>query len=550
MGRALPAAAELPEPATLAAVVRRNARHRGAVDAIVTDDRSVTHAELDDRSRALAARLAAAGVGKGSRLGLLAPNGVEWALTAVAAWRIGAVVVPLSTLLRPPELAGQLRLAAVTHLVLTDGFRGRAYTDDLEVIAPGIGELTASGRRHPDLPDLQRVWSLGGVPTRAAAPDLVEALEREVRPADDLCVLFTSGSRGTPKGTVHTHDSALHAVAGSLPVRGLGAEDRLYIPMPFFWTGGLSMGLLSTLVAGATLLTEAVPDAERTLALLERERVTLFRGWPDQAAALAAHPRFAATDLSQLKPGSLPAVLPPSTRPAPGSRSNLFGMTETFGTYAGDPLDTDMPAGKWGSCGRLLPGVEVRIADVGTGGPVAAGCTGEVCVRGRNVMRAICGRTRGDTFDADGWYHTGDLGRLDVDGYLWFDGRTDDMVKVRGATVYPSEVEEALRRLAGVQQAHVTDVLLGAGPGASGGVEVGALVVTTRPVEELQAEVRERLSSFKVPTLWATTDDAGDVPRTATAKVDKAALQDLLRRTARRAGRARTHTGGQGAWHG
>ncbi len=577
-----PASQVLPEPLTLPALVRRNAAEHGAKALIVTDEASISHAELDTDSRAVAARLVAAGVGRGSRVGLLAPNGIGWAVTAVAAWRVGAVVVPLSTLLRPPELAAQLQIAGVSHLLLTGSFRGRSYPDDLDAAAPGVVALTAVGDRHPALPDLQRVWLLDELPSAAVAPELVDALEQAVRPADDLCVLFTSGSRGAPKGTVHTHDSALHAVADSLPVRCLGADDRLYIPMPFFWTGGLSMGLLSTLVAGATLLTEAVPGPERTLALLEREQVTLFRGWPDQAAALAAHPRFAATDLSQLKAGSLAAVLPPGLRPAPGARSNLFGMTETFGTYAGDRLDTDLPPGKQGSCGRPFPGVEVQVVDPESGSLVAAGATGEICVRGRNVMRAICGRTRDETFIADGWYRTGDLGRLDADGYLWFEGRVDDMFKVKGATVYPAEVEAALRSLPGVQQAHVTDVRPlpptspddspgspaspdprsggdlqshapvdlhqnGDGVEAAAGVEVGALVVSTRPAEELRAEVRERLSAFKVPTRWVVTDTADDVPLTATSKVDKAALQELLRRHGQRAGQARTHTGEQRA---
>src|SRR3546814_9105757 len=128
------------------------------------------------------------------------------------------------------------------------------------------------------------------------------------------------------KGTIHTHGSALRATASGL---GAGRLERglvLYIPLPLFWTGGFSGGLVSALLAGATLLTEAEPEPTRTLALLERERVTLFRGWPDQAARLAAHPGFAAADLSTLSDASLPAVLPLERRPAPGARANLFGM--------------------------------------------------------------------------------------------------------------------------------------------------------------------------------------------------------------------------------
>jgi acyl-CoA synthetase (AMP-forming)/AMP-acid ligase II len=436
-------------------------------------------------------------------VGLLAPNGIEWAVTAAAVMRIGGVLVPLSTLLRPPELEAQLQVASVTHLVLVPSFRSRAYLEDLDAVTPHV-------------PSLRRVWTLEGPPSDAVADELVTALEDVVRPADDLVVLFTSGSRGAPKGVVHTHGGALRAVASGLDARCIGSGDRLYIPMPFFWTGGFSSGLLSVLLAGATLITEAIPDPVRTLDLLERERVTLFRGWPDQAAALAAHPRFASTDLSSLGGGSLPAVLPADQRPAPGARANVFGMTETCGPYAGARLDRDLPAHARGSCGRPFDGFEVRIVDPDDG----IDEIGEIRVRGRNVMRGICGRTRAETFDADGWYPTGDLGSVDPEGYLRYHGRMDDMFKVGGATVYPSEVEAALRALPGVRQAHVTDVH----------DEVGALVVSTVALDELVRGARERLSAFKVPTRWVVTGSADAVPMTATSKVDKAALQALLQR--------------------
>ena len=125
-----------------------------------------------------------------------------------------------------------------------------------------------------------------------------------------MVVLFTSGSTGSPKGTIHTHGGGLRAVAAGLDARCVRPGERLYIPMPFFWTGGFCGGLLSVLLAGATLVTEAEPEPARTLALLQEERVTLFRGWPDQAARLAADPAFAEADLSALGDGSLGALLP------------------------------------------------------------------------------------------------------------------------------------------------------------------------------------------------------------------------------------------------
>jgi acyl-CoA synthetase (AMP-forming)/AMP-acid ligase II len=508
--------------------------HRRGADAdrraLVTAEGAVTYAELDDASAGQAARLVAAGVVKGDRVGLLAPNGIAWATTALAVMRVGGVLVPLSTLLRPPELLAQVTTATLTHLVTVPAFRDRRYLDDLEVAAPGLVEAVGAGRRHAAAPSLRRLWRADRLPEAAAPAALVRALEARVRPADDMVVLFTSGSRGAPKGVVHTHGGALRATAAGLEARCVRPGERLYIPMPFFWTGGFAGGLMTTLVAGATLLTEAEPEPARTLELLRRERATLFRGWPDQAARLAAHPAFATADLSSLGDGSLGAVLPPGRRPAPGARANLFGMTESFGPYCGDRLDTDLPVARSGSCGRPFAGVEVRVVDPDTGGPVTPGEPGELWLRGPNLLRGICGRPRSEVFTPDGFYRTGDLGRVDDEGYLWYGGRLDDMVKVKGATVYPSEVEAALRAVDGVRHAHVTDVEAAHGDDHRDDhrAEVGAVVVSDIPVEAVAAAVRQRLSAFKVPTRWLVTADADVVPLSATGKVDKPALQRLL----------------------
>jgi acyl-CoA synthetase (AMP-forming)/AMP-acid ligase II len=512
-----------PEAETIPALLRQRTNADGDRQAIVTAKAFATYRELDATSGGLAARLVGAGVVKGDRVALLAPNGVEWAGIALSVMRIGAVLVPLSTLLRPPELLAQLRTASVTHAILVPEFRQRSYLDDLDEAAPGLVAAARAGRRHPAAPSLRRLWTMEEFPDAAAPAAVVLALEDRVRPADDLAILFTSGSRGLPKGVIHTHGAALRAVASGLEVRCIGPDERLYIPMPFFWTGGFSQGLLSVLVAGATLLTEAEPEPSRTLEFLVHERATLFRGWPDQAARLAAHPGFARVDLSSLRNGSLAAVLPAERRPAPGARANLFGMTETFGPYCGDRLDLDLPPEKFGSCGRPFEGVEVRIVDPETRREIARGSEGEIWLRGDHLLRGICGRLRSSLFTEDGWYRTGDLGRLDEDGYLWSCGRRDDMVKVKGASVYPSEVETALRAVDGVRQAYVADV-----PDASGRPQVAALVVSDATVDAIRRGVRQRLSAFKVPTRWLVTPEADTVPMLASGKVDKSALQALL----------------------
>ena len=363
--------------------------------------------------------------------------------------------------------------------------------------------------------------------TKAPEPEaaLVASYEELVRPADDMVVIFSSGSRGAPKAVVHTHGGALGATQSGLAARCIHAGERLYIPMPFFWMGGFGGGLITVFVAGATLITEAEPSPEHTLRLLERERVTLFRGWPDQATALASHPAFANANLSTLKPGSLDGVLPVEMRGRPGTRPILFGMTETFGPYCADPLDRDLPAEKYGSLGRPFAGIEVEIVDPETGAPVSRGEIGEIHLRGPNLMRGICGRTRAETFTPDGYYPTGDSGRLDGDGYLYFTGRLDDMFKVHGANVYPSEVEAALEAIDYVRRAFVVDV------GTADARRVGAAVVLApddaHTATDLDADARHALSSFKVPARWAIIA-ADDVPRAATGKVDLDGLRRLI----------------------
>jgi acyl-CoA synthetase (AMP-forming)/AMP-acid ligase II len=400
-------------------------------------------------------------------------------------------------------LTAQLHTASVQRLIAVDEFRGRRYPVQ-----------TAA------LPALRLVWSAEqALRFRGGGP--IDALTGTVRPGDPLAIMFTSGSSGAPKGVLHSHGNALAAVRSGLTARCITADTRLYLPMPFFWVGGFGAGILSALLAGATLVTEPIPRPESTLALLQRERVTLFRGWPDQAAALARHSGDAA--LPDLRVGSLEALLPPEQRSAPGARASLFGMTESFGPYCGYPADTDMPQGAWGSCGKPFPGMEVRIADATTGVPLPAGEVGQIQIRGRHVMRGICRRSREDVFTPDGYYPTGDLGHLDDDGFLFYRGRSDDMFKVSGATVYPGEVERALCGIPGVRAAFVVDI------GGESGNRVGAAVVSQLSEGQLRAAAKELLSTFKVPTVWLALDVLDAIPLGATGKVDKHRLREMLR---------------------
>lgn len=499
---------------TIDQLVRLRADHDGGTPMVIDPTSRISYHELESTTRDLAAVFVEAGVGKGTRVGLIMPNSTRWVQVAIALARIGAVLVPLSTLLTAAELAAQLRAAAVQFLVGVEEFRGHRYLDDLATM------------RETELPALRQVWPVERLDDAFAsepARNIVDPMTTTVTPTDPLVIMFTSGSSGSPKGVIHSHGNALGAVRSGLAARCITAETRLYLPMPFFWVGGFGSGILSALLAGATLVTEEIPRPETTLKLLEDERVTLFRGWPDQAEALARHAGEIGVDLSALQAGSLQALLPPEQRARPGARATLFGMTEAFGPYCGYPADTDMPASAWGSCGKPFPGMEVRIVDPDSGAPVAAGATGMIQIRGPHTLRGICGRTREDLFTPDGFYPTGDLGHLDDDGFLFYHGRSDDMFKVSGATVYPSEVESALRAIDGVDNAFVTNV-----PDAAGNRVGAAVVCRVLSAEQLRGSARTLLSAFKVPTVWLLLDSDGDVPRGGTGKVDIRRLREML----------------------
>jgi acyl-CoA synthetase (AMP-forming)/AMP-acid ligase II len=526
---------DLPTGRTIDELVRLRSARDGVKPMVIDPAGRLSYRELDATTRVLAAAFIEAGIVKGTRVGLIMPNGVRWVQIAIAVIRIGAVLVPLSTLLQARELVAQLQTASVQFLVSVEEFRGHRYLDDLRWVL-GVGDLGGK-LQHPKLPALRQVWvadRLAEARAGESSAGIVDALAATVTPCDPMVVMFTSGSSGPPRGVVHSHGDALGAVAAGLASRCIDSDTRLYLPMPFFWVGGFGSGVLSALLAGATLVTEEIPQPDTTLRLLERERVTLFRGWPDQAEALARHPYRTEADLSALRPGSLDALLRPEQRGKPGARATLFGMTEAFGPYCGYLADTDMPHTAWGSCGKPFPGMEVRITDPDTGQPVLAGTIGMIELRGPHTLRGICRRSREELFTADGFYPTGDLGRLDDDGFLFFHGRSDDMFKVSGATVYPTEVEQALREIDGVDNAFVTNV-----PGAQGD-QVGAVVVcdtAAKSAEELRGSARKLLSSFKVPTMWLLVDSDDMIPRGPTGKVDAWRLRELLADGASRAER-------------
>jgi acyl-CoA synthetase (AMP-forming)/AMP-acid ligase II len=526
----------------MASWLRALATRHGARELLAHSSGRLDFAEAEARSALLARALLAAGVGKGSRVGLLMPNRPAWALAFFATTRIGAVAVPINTFFRTRELAWVLRHADVQVLLTTARFQGHDYLARLEEAAPGVARQEP-GRLHvPELPFLRAVFAWGGerrpwagdgealaagrgVP--AALDDaFLRAAEAQVAPADPAATLYSSGSTADPKGAMHSHAGLLGQARRLAGLRDLGATDRAWSPMPFFWVGGLVYALLTQMTAGACTLCEDVFEPGATLAFLERERATLATGWPHFGKALAEHPSRASRDLSALRAGNLPGLLPPELAPPdPALRANALGMTETCGphTWGGEGR---LPESQRGTFGRPVPGAEHKIVDPETGERLPPGRPGEICVRGAGLMLGLHKVEREATFDAEGFYHTGDGGFFDAAGLLHFTGRLGEMIKTGGANVTPSEVEGVLTAWPEVKAAFVVGL-----PDTERGQSVAAAVVlepgARMSADELRERLRGELAAYKVPRhLLVTSLDA--LPFTDSGKIDKRRLAQLL----------------------
>ena len=511
---------------------------------IVQGARRLSYAEADLRSAELARGLLAAGVGKGTRVGLLMPNGPDWILGWLAAARIGALVVPVNTFYRERELGWTLRHADVHTLLTAARYLSNDYLERLERVAPELAEQTGSPLRAQSLPYLRAVYAWGGSDRKwapdgpealgalaARAPeidaDYLRAVEALVTPSDPMVIIYSSGSTADPKGAVHTHGALLRHSYNVNALRDLVADDRVYSPMPFFWVGGFSFALLCTMQVGACLLSEETFEPGRTLEMLERERATIVAGWPHFATAMAEHPSFAERDLSSIRGGNLYALLPEGERPSdPELRANSLGMTETGGPHTFDRMDRELPEKLRGSFGRAVPGMEHKIVDPETGESLPPGREGEICVRGYGLMQGLYKLEREEAFDADGYYHTGDGGFFDAAGHLFFTGRLGDMIKTGGANVAPAEVEEVLLAYPEVDEAHVVGL-----PDGDRGLAVAVAIVLQSGAEVSPDQIRQRLqgelAAYKVPRhiVFVTKSE---LPLLDTGKLDRRGLEARL----------------------
>ncbi|WP_408897168.1 FadD3 family acyl-CoA ligase [Nocardioides sp. R1-1] len=520
---------------TIPALLAHGAATHGDHPAIVDGSSTITYAGLRELVVAAARSYRALGVEPGDRVAIWAPNRAEFIVALLGAQYVGASVVPLNTRYRGAEARVVLERSRAVVLVLSDGFLTQDYSTMLRQAGEGAPGPAVPGLPHlRTLVDMSSAGRPGTLPwgeflalgERVPAAD-VERLAAEVTP-DTVCdILFTSGTTGIPKGVMSTHAQTIGVADVWADGASLSPADRYAIVNPFFHGFGYKAGVLAALTAGTTIYPVLTFDPVALMQLVQDARITVLPGAPTIFITLINHPRRTEFDLSSLRfsiagAASVPETLFEQMRDVLGFETvyQAYGLTEcvvaTTSRHGEDPRHIAE------TTGPPVPGIEARI--VGEDGEdVPVGTDGEIWLRGANVMLGYFEdpEATAQAIDADGWFHTGDIGRLDEHGCVKITDRIKDMFIVGGFNVYPAEVENVLATHPAVMESAVIGV-----PDDRMG-SVGAAHVVLRPgssatPDELIAWVRERLANFKVPRDVVLEES---LPRNASGKVLKTDLR-------------------------
>jgi len=532
-----------PASRTLGDLVDELAEAAPMAEAIVFRDERLDYAGLKARADAFAKALLAAGIRRGDRVAVLVTNRPEWIAAAFGAAKIGAIVAAISTFSTPRELAWTLEHSGAVALVTLEAFRGRHFLEALRDLCPELDDATPGALRSTRLPNLRTIVAVDGHPTgslfslpeflaRGASIDAtaLAAAQHAVAPTDICYILYTSGSTAAPKGVTLAHGPVIANGFDIGERMHLGASDRVWLAVPLFWSFGSANALPAIMThRGCAVLQESFEPGE-ALALIERERCSVYYGMGNMARALLEHSDHPGRRLGAMRTGL--TIGPPEdiamTIEALGADAlcNVYGSTETYGNCAvcdaRDPLEMRLH-----SQGEPLPGMTIRAVDLVTRQPLSAGGIGELAVAGYvtpGYFRAP--ELDAEAFDAKGYFLTGDLGSVEADGRVRFRGRLKEMIKTGGINVAPLEVEQVLLQHPDTVQAYV----VGVPDPAKGEIVAAAIELRAGAPSDagaILAFCRERLASYKIPARLVFRS-ASEFPRTPTGKIHKPGLKEEL----------------------
>ena len=523
-GPSEPALLEETIGANFEATVRAHPDNEALVE--VASGRRWTWSELDAAVDALARGLIGAGLVRGDRVGVWAPNCAEWTIAQFATAKIGVILVNVNPAYRTHELAYAVNHSGMRLMLAASSFKTSDYRG---MVAQVRAECPALERVvFVDTDDWDALLAEGAdVPPGAVAEQLAG-----LDAADPINIQYTSGTTGRPKGATLSHRNILNNGYFTTELLNLGPEDRLCIPVPFYHCFGMVMGNLGCSSHGTTMVIPAPGfDPEVTLRAIADERCTGVYGVPTMFIAMQNHPTFAEHDLSSLRTGIMAGSVCPVevmkrciTEMHMSEVSIAYGMTETSPVSCQTRADDDLDR-RTASIGRVHPHLEIKVVDPATGETVERGAPGELCTRGYSVMLGYWEEPEktAEAIDADGWMHTGDLAEMRPDGYCNIVGRIKDLVIRGGENVYPREVEDFLYTHPDIEDVQVIGV-----PDERYGEELCAWVKMKAGAEPLDAAaVRAfcdgRLSHFKVPRYVLVVEE---FPMTVTGKVRKVEMRE------------------------
>ena len=502
--------------------VRRFGDRVALVD--VPAGRRLTYAELAAEVDALALGLLAAGITKGDRVGIWAPNCAEWTFTQYATAKIGAILVNINPAYRTSELEFVLNQSGTKLLVAAQRLKTSDYAAMIADVRPrcaGLEQVVLLGTDE---------WAALLDSGRGAGRGALDAIELS---ADDpINIQYTSGTTGFPKGATLSHHNILNNGYFVGELCNYTHEDKICIPVPFYHCFGMVMGNLAATSHGAAMVIPAPAfDPVATLEAVQAERCTSLYGVPTMFIAELAVPDFGRFDLSSLRTGIMAGSPCPVEvmkqvidRMSMSEVSICYGMTETSPVSTQTRVDDSIER-RVATVGRVGPHIEVKVVDPATGLTVPRGTPGELCTRGYSVMLGYWQQPDKTTeaIDAARWMHTGDLAVMDGDGYLSITGRIKDMVIRGGENIYPREVEEFLYTHPDILDAQVIGV-----PDAKYGEELMAWI-RMRPgaapltPEALREFCQGKLAHYKIPRYVHITDE---FPMTITGKVRKIEMRE------------------------
>jgi fatty-acyl-CoA synthase len=498
----------------------------------VYKDLSISFKDMDDASDRVATWLLRRGVRKGDRIGVIALNQPEWLYTYFAAAKIGAALVALNVRYRDSELDYMLNQSGASVLIAVNEFGGLGYLkffDSFRSRIPNVKDYIFIG--EGDFP--------GGIPyglllAEPADRDLLEKAKASVVPEDIMIIIYTSGTTGIPKGAALSHKSQLASAIAQVNHALMNAEDCMLIILPLNHVGGITCSVLSSLLARAMGILIPFPDLNEVVEKARKHTLTIYGGVPTLYSLLFMHPDFLKLDFSKVRvavcggANAEPALLTQIKDVfRNGMVMNLYGLSETSGAVVLSPWESDFDT-TVRSIGKPIGDFQVKIID-GEGKTLPVGEIGELCFKGDAVCSGYfhMPEETAESFDRDGWLHTGDMGYLDKDGYIVLKGRKKEMYIQGGFNVYPVEVENLISRHPKVLMAAdigVPDSVLG---------EVGRCYIVPRPgvsitEEEIIAFCKAHLADYKVPRQIVFRDA---LPMTPVGKVMKITLKEDFERT-------------------